>query len=190
MRQTDQFALQSIISLRLEALAQANPSTVEQADFIFLALDTRTVARCLASCPHRDEFPTSFDRNAVKSDLRSWLLNTVGANRGRRSYPSLVLSLALIDHDYESNILDKRVQESIKDEVVVLGIEREPWDTEDKLAAFEQCPYPSTMHLPLQAADEGPSPLADWQLKRRQDRNYLYAIVSASTLHSPLLADR
>lgn len=173
MRQTDQFALQLIIAVRLSTIAQANPTTAETADFLFLSLDTRAVARCLTTCRHRDDFPPSLDRAEIKSQVREWIIDVVQSYRGRRPYPSLVLSLALIDHDYESNLLSMEMQEALKEEVVVLGIERAPWETEDLLSAFEQMPYPSTMHLPLRREGQQMelSGLGGWQLN--QDRNYL-----------------
>ncbi|ORY69455.1 exostosin family-domain-containing protein [Leucosporidium creatinivorum] len=182
MRQTDQFALQSIISLRLATISQAQPTTAEEADFLFLSLDTRAVARCLATCRYRDDLPPTLDRTKIKSQVGEWILEVVESNRGRRSYPSLVLSLALIDHDYESNILSMEMQEGIKDDVVVLGIERAPWETEDKLSAFEQMPYPSTMHLPLRRDEQqsGLSDLGEWQCG--QDRKYL---ISFAGKHEP-----
>ncbi|ORY69443.1 exostosin family-domain-containing protein [Leucosporidium creatinivorum] len=182
MRQTDQFALQSIISLRLTTLAQAQATTAEEADFLFLSLDTRAVARCLATCRYRDDLPPTLDRAKIKSQVRDWMLDVVQSNRRRRSYPAFVLSLALIDHDYESNILSMEMQEAIKDDVVVLGIERAPWETEDKLSSFEQMPYPSTMHLLLRRDEEqtGLSGLGEWQLG--QDRKYL---VSFAGKHEP-----
>lgn len=152
MRQTDQFALQAILELRITVIAEARPILSDEADFLFLALDTRAVARCLASCPHRDALPPTLDRSELKTRVREWLLDTVHWERGRRPYPSVLLSLALIDHDYEGTTFSEQAQEVLKDEVVVLGIERAPWETEDKLHWFEQMPYPSTLHLPLRRA--------------------------------------
>lgn len=173
MHQTDQFSLQSILSLRLQVLASAQTTPIEDADFLFLALDTRLLVHCVTNCRHKDELPPTIDRHQLKHQINDWLLDTVHEHRGRRPYPSLVLSLALIDHDYEGSILSNHVQEGIKDDVVVLGIEREPWETEDKLSAFEQMPYPSNMHLPLRHASKetGSSELCEWQLK--QEKQYL-----------------
>lgn len=164
----------------MHALASSQDplSTPSSADFLFLSLDTLEIARCIQACRHAGALPTSLDRKALNQSITDWLVSTVEANRGRRSYPSIILSLSLIDHDYEENLLAEDVQEVIKDDVVVLGIERKPWQTVDKLSTFFQMPYPSTMHLPLRALPQ--SDLGDWQLA--QNRSYLSVFSPLSRL--------
>lgn len=141
-----------------------------KADFIFLSLDAREVAFCFSTCaPPSADLPP-FDRDALKHNLNTWLIKTVDEHRGRRPYPSLVLSLAYPDRHCASNILSEDVLEALKDDVVVLGVERSSLESEVRLSAYEQMPYPSALHLPLRQASKQAriSDLGKWQLKQNR----------------------
>lgn len=182
IRNTDQFALNSIVSLRMSHLSQSQgPSltTLESADFIYVALDTRQIARCFGGCRGQSTIP-DLDRKAFRIETVDWLMETITSLKNRRSYPSLILALSLIDHDYEYNILTEKSQEIIRDDLIVLGIERNPWTTHDTLKYFEQVPYPSTLHLPthdtIEAENEAKKKLSKWA----QERERIYLLVSFS----------
>lgn len=87
----------------------------------------------------------------------------------RRAHPSLILTLALIDHDYEGNVLRKEVEFVLRDTAVVVGIERAPWESEDQLKWFEGAPYPSAFHLKAEVGAR--ERLRQWLESR--DRSYL-----------------
>lgn len=88
------------------------------------------------------------------------------------------MTLALIDHDYEKNILAERLQRVMKEEMIVLGIEREPWETKNTLEYFEQMPYPSVFHLNLKDSRNEElgveKELRDWAISR--ERKFLYVV--------------
>lgn len=106
-----------------------------------------------------------------------WILETVDFFRFRRSYPSLIMSLALIDHDYEKSILAERLQR-VMGEMIVLGIEREPWETKNTLKYFEQMPYPSVFHLQVRESRveelEVEKELRKWAISR--ERKFLCVV--------------
>lgn len=131
----------------MDIISKRTPVDLASADFLYLSIDTRSLARCFGGC--RGLTVPKLDRREFQKEVVEWMMETVTAHRGRRNYPSLVLALALIDHDYEFNILSEASQEVMRDDVVVLGIERYPWNTKDSLKYFEQVPYPSVLHSPV-----------------------------------------
>lgn len=151
----------------------SSSTSLSSADYIYIALDTRAIARCFGGCRN---LPTilenGLDRKAFKIETVDWLLETVVSLRHRRNYPSIILALSLIDHDYEYNILSEKSQDVMRDDLITLGIERNPWTTKDSLKWFEQVPYPSTLHLPfynsVEMEKEGRRKLADWTKSREK----------------------
>ncbi|KAL8281043.1 hypothetical protein RQP46_006722 [Phenoliferia psychrophenolica] len=147
---TSQFALFSLLHFRLSLPPPTplpTPPTQATADFLFLNLDTYLLAHCCASCPASASLPPSLDRHVIRRAVTSFLQAFVTAHGTRRDYPSLVLSLALIDHDYEGNVLREDTEKKLRDKVIVTGIERAPWESVDRLKWFEGAPYPSAFHL-------------------------------------------
>ncbi|KAL8276535.1 hypothetical protein RQP46_011083 [Phenoliferia psychrophenolica] len=193
LHNTDQFSLPAIVHLRVASLIASLPSppTLSSADFLLLALDTQLLPRC-TSCSHPELLPATLDRHAIRRRAVDWLTTTVASHYSRRQYSSMVLPLSLIDHDYEKSLLMEKAQDAIKDHVVVLGIEREPWETRDKLRdSFEQVPYPSIFSLPVvkgmneEADDPGGkrAELEQWLLK--QERTHLVSFAGKSEPNSP-----
>ena len=134
-----------------------------EADFLYVELDTRAVARCFGQCAPLPRGNVELDRDVLRSTVVDWLIATVKSFARRRSYPSLILALALIRHDYEKNILNKAAMEVMKDDVIVMGIERATWDSEDRIKHFRQVPYPSLLHA------DPESSLGEWQLSRKRE---------------------
>ena len=155
-----------------------------------ISLDTTLLARCIASCSHSELLPPRLDRSQIKRTVVAWLVATVAEHGKRRLYPSLILALGLVDHDYEGSILKRSVEQKIKDDVVVVGIEREPWDSENELRWFTQMPYPSVFSLPLAATQAQDArgtreTLAMWLLS--QERTFLYVPSGSRTCDAPQL---
>ena len=167
--ETDQFAFERILtyemSQRFSTSSAGGSANDTEADFIYIPLDTRAVARCFGSCPalvgHTQE---GFDRHALRRTLVDWITATVSSLSARRSYPSFILALALIRHDYEGNILNQKAMGVIKDDVVVLGIEQATWETTERLHHFRQVPYPSWFHVESHSTSIG-----EWQLSRKRE---------------------
>ncbi|KAM0755340.1 hypothetical protein T439DRAFT_351134 [Meredithblackwellia eburnea MCA 4105] len=127
VRDTDQFSLASIISLRSRILSFPNPPTLpDDADFLLIDVDTHALGRCIL-CARREYLPTPTHHQQIVLEVVKWLRDTIEYLRDRRSYPSLILTLGFIDHLYEGNILNQEMEDLMKESVVVLGIEREPW---------------------------------------------------------------
>ena len=170
---TSQFALYSLLSLRLSSPFQSQSTpvpTLDSADFLFLNIDTYQLAHCCASCPASAALPKTLDRHTIRRAVTAWLTAFLATHGDRRtSYPSLVLSLALIDHDYEGNILRDDSEKHLRSKVVVVGIERAPWESEDRLDWFEGAPYPSAFHLPPEPGAQEKA--RNWLSTR--DRKYL-----------------
>ncbi|KAK4701053.1 hypothetical protein P7C70_g5184, partial [Phenoliferia sp. Uapishka_3] len=150
---TEQFSLPLMLSMRVNRQKSLNPQTthptLDSADFVLLSLDTAIFARCVSSCSHPDRLPEALSRGDISRKAVAWILEVVAQHGRRRDYPSLILALGRIDHDYERNLLVSRVQKAVKDFLVVVGIEREPWDAADELEWVAQMPYPSIFSLPL-----------------------------------------
>lgn len=164
--------------LHLSKSQNTSLTTLDSADFVYIAVDTRQIARCFGGCRGLTSIP-NLDRKSFKIEIVDWLMETIASLKNRRNYPSIILSLSLIDHDYEYNILSEKSQEVVRDDLIVLGIERNPWTTHDSLKYFEQVPYPSTLHLPfydtISKEKEGRKKLADWTKER--ERIYLLVFI-------------
>ncbi|KAM0750971.1 hypothetical protein T439DRAFT_380794 [Meredithblackwellia eburnea MCA 4105] len=185
LRETDQFSLSAILSARARQLSLSHSSSsINSSDFVYLNIDTAKFARC-SSCAHRESLPTKEFSQDVTSALVTWVNDTVTELRTRRTYPSLVLSLALIDHDYEKSILKPKMEELMKDYVVVLGIEREPWAAPNKLRWFRQMPYPAAFHLDRSKGEDSQKRrevIANWLLGR--ERGYVVSFAGKSVPNS------